>query len=113
MNKKASDITGEILGRIFENYSKILPLKVVFENNFVLAFHHPKPSYPKHIIITPKKQIKDLVELTNNEIYITEIFKAVPVILENEGILDYHLVVNGGEYQKVKQVHLHLYSTED
>lgn len=110
MNKKASDITGEILGRIFENYSKILPLKVVFENNFVLAFHHPKPSYPKHIIITPKKQIKDLIDLTNTEIYITEIFKAVPVILENEGILDYHLVVNGGEYQKVKQVHFHLYS---
>lgn len=110
MKKQVSSLTGETLGRIFENYSKILPLKTVFENDFVLAFFHSKPSYPKHIIITPKKQIKDLTELTNNEIYITEIFKAVPVILEKEKMTDYHLVVNGGEYQNIKQVHFHLYS---
>lgn len=39
------------------------PIEKVYESDRVLAFFHTKPSYKKHIVIVPRKHIKDLVSL--------------------------------------------------
>ena len=50
-----------IVGNTFEKFSKVLPVDRVFENDKVIAFWHPKPFWEKHILIVPKKKIKNIV----------------------------------------------------
>lgn len=39
-----------------------LEIGKVFEDERVLAFHHPKPSSPVHVVVIPKRHIASLLE---------------------------------------------------
>jgi histidine triad (HIT) family protein len=41
-----------------------IPAKIVYEDEFVLAFHDIKPQAPTHVLIVPKKPIPRLSEAT-------------------------------------------------
>ena len=49
-----------IVGTTFESLSGALPVKRVYENDKVIAFWHPKPFWEQHILIVPKKKIKNV-----------------------------------------------------
>ena len=91
----------------------LIPIDRLYETERVVAFHHPKPSHQIHILIVPKRQIRSLLALTETEISIVQdvIFTTQHLVkaleLEEGG---FSLVVNGGAYQNVKQVHWHLIS---
>lgn len=100
-----------IVGVAFGKLNKLLPVERIKENKYVLAFKHPKPAYKIHILIIPKKAIKNLSSLKNYK-YIEEVFKTAQELvdeldLENK---NYRIITNGGENQKVKQLHFHLIS---
>ncbi|MFL7871343.1 MAG: HIT domain-containing protein, partial [Anaerolineales bacterium] len=40
-----------------------IPAKRLRETETLLAFHHPKPSYPFHVVLVPKQTISSLMEL--------------------------------------------------
>jgi histidine triad (HIT) family protein len=104
-----------IVGIAFGKFDKLLPVKRVYENDYVLAFWHPKPYWQKHILIVPKKAIKDLHSIKEEEIeYISETHKAIQKIVLEQGFdkTDYTVVTNGGTRQEVKQLHFHLGSGE-
>lgn len=91
--------------------SKILPVKKVYEDEFVLAFHHPKPFWETHIVIVPKKSIGNLDEAGDVDLeYISRIVKVARDLVKQYGFgkLGYRLLTNGGKYQKVKYLHFHL-----
>ena len=102
-----------VVGIAFGKLTKLLPVKRVSQNKYYLAFYHPKPSYKIHILIIPKKGIRNLQFIDEkNEIYITECIKAVGKIakdlkLEKDG---YRLIANGGKHQEIPQLHFHLIS---
>ena len=79
----------------------------------MVAFWHPKPFWEKHILIIPKKQIKNITSLKYEDCeYLFEVFKVAGEIVneldwEKEG---YSLLVNGGKRQEVNQLHFHLHS---
>ena len=52
-----------IVGTTFESLSGALPIKRVYENDQVIAFWHPKPFWEQHVLIVPKKKIKNIVSL--------------------------------------------------
>ena len=104
-----------IVGIAFGKFNKLLPVKRVYENDFVLAFWHPKPYWQKHIIVVPKKAIKDLQSMKEEDNkYISEVFKAIQKIVVEQGWdkEDYTVITNGGSRQEVKQLHFHLGSGE-
>ena len=104
-----------IVGIAFGKFNKLLPVKRVYENEYVLAFWHPKPYWEKHILVVPKKAIKDLHSIKDDDtIYVSEIFKAIrKIVVEQEWDKeDYTVVTNGGSRQEVKQLHFHLGSGE-
>jgi histidine triad (HIT) family protein len=83
------------------------------ETKTLLAFHHPQPSYPVHILLVPKRALRRFTDLTvaDSEL-ISEIIQTAQSLiaefnLERGG---YRLIVNGGDYQAVPQLHFHLIS---
>lgn len=95
--------------------SKLLPVKRVKETDKVLAFWHPKPFWEKHILLVPKKPIKNITSLnTDDYAYIQEIYKLTKEIVEELGWdkTEYTVLTNGAGRQEVNQIHFHLCSGE-
>jgi histidine triad (HIT) family protein len=106
---------GLILHWIFAYFSFAIPGKRLAERDSVLAFHHPSPSYPLHILIVPKAKFRSLVDLPSDDhIFEVELFSLVNELvkmfkLESKG---YRLIVNGGNAQEVDHLHFHLISDD-
>ena len=108
-------IGGLILHWIFSYFSFVIPGKRLAETDSVLAFHHPSPSYPLHILVVPKSKVKSLIDLPSNDhLFEVELFSVVKELvkmfnLESKG---YRLIVNGGSAQEVDHLHFHLISDD-
>lgn len=79
----------------------------------MIAFWHPKPFWEKHILLVPKKSIKNITRLESEDYpYIVEIYKVVKEIVEEFGWdkSEYTILTNGGNRQEVNQLHFHLHS---
>jgi histidine triad (HIT) family protein len=98
---------------VFAHMSFALPISRLRETERLLAFYHPRPVYPVHVLIVPKKTIPSLMALSRNdadllvEIYETVHSLVAELALEEKG---YRLIANGGPYQEVAQLHFHLIS---
>lgn len=104
---------GVLLNWTFSYFSFCLPVDRLIETTTLLAFHHPAPSYPTHVLIVPKRKYKSLLDLSlRDDVFMVSLFEAVQALvrrfdLEARG---YRLVVNGGEAQEVAHLHFHLIS---
>ena len=88
-----------------------IPVKRLYETETLLAFHHPKPSYPFHVLLVPKKAVVSLAELSaTHSAFLTDLFSTVPILVDEFQLPAYRLIVNGGEYQDFPQLHFHLIS---
>ena len=93
--------------------SFVIPAKRLRETDTLLAFHHPKPSYPFHVVFVPKQAIPSLMELNPTEsTFLSDLFTAVQSIVAEFQLPAYRLIVNGGEYQDFPHLHFHLISGE-
>lgn len=109
-----SPVMGRMVGIAFQHFSWAIPVKKVYQNRNVIAFYHPKPSYENHLIISPKRAIKNLQKMASDNFieYFVKIWEAVKDICEMYP--EYHdsfvLVANGGKRQEVGQVHFHMFT---
>jgi histidine triad (HIT) family protein len=111
-----SPIARVIIGWIFTHMSFALPLKHLRETATLIAFHHPKPSYPFHVLIVPKKGLASLKDLTPaDSAFMVDLFQTVNGLVAEFGLEDngYRLICNGGAYQDVPQLHFHLISDKE
>ena len=110
-----STIAGLWIGWLFTHFSFVIPIKRLRETESLMAFHHPQPSYPIHILIVPKRPYPDLLALeTADTPFLIELFQVVQSLilefhLDQSG---YRLITNGGTYQDVPHLHFHLVSGE-
>ena len=108
-----TSLGGALVGLYFGVACPLLPAERLGETEYVVAFHHPRPSYPVHVLIVPKKRIPHFLALTAETMPYAEhaLLMAQQLVrklkLEDTG---YRFLVNGGMYQDVKQVHFHLVS---
>jgi len=102
---------GRLIGWMFEHMNFAIPLKRLRETETLMAFHHPKPSYPFHVLIVPKKAVKTLMDLDAKETaFLSDLYSTVQSLVEEFHLPAYRLIVNGGEYQDFPQLHFHLVS---
>ena len=90
-----------------------LPVARLFESETLLAFFHPQPAYPFHVLITPKENIPDLMALdTHNSSFLNESYKVAQKIISDYQLdqSGYRLIVNGGNFQDFPLLHFHLIS---
>jgi histidine triad (HIT) family protein len=99
------------IGWIFEYMSFAIPVKRLRETETLMAFHHPKPSYPFHVLLVPKKAVASLQELDSKDTaFLSDLYSTVQSLVEEFQLPAYRLIVNGGEYQDFPQLHFHLIS---
>ena len=87
-----------------------IPAKRLRETETLLAFYHPKPSYPFHVVLVPKQTIPSLMELDPASTFISDLFTAVQSLVTEFQLPAYRLIVNGGEFQDFPHLHFHLTS---
>jgi len=119
-------LTDEILFFVYTNIRKligwssvrmipVLPVQRLKETDTLIAFHHPKPSYPMHILLVPKRAIVSLSEVSEEDgDFFADLCRCglslvLRCKLEQSG---YRLILNGGAYQEFPQLHFHLTSNE-
>jgi histidine triad (HIT) family protein len=96
---------------MFEYMSFAFPVKRLRETETLMAFLHPKPSYPFHVLLVPKKAVGTLMDFDAKETaFLSDLYAAVQSLVEEFQLPAYRLIVNGGEYQDFPQLHFHLVS---
>lgn len=89
-----------------------LPCDKVFENDKVIAFKDIHPVAPVHILIVPKKEIKALQDMQDEDFdLMKDVVKAAQEIAQEFGIdKGYRLLTNNGSLagQTVFHLHFHL-----
>jgi histidine triad (HIT) family protein len=91
--------------------SKKSPAAIVYEDKDILAFKDIKPVAPVHILVIPKKHIKNMNSLTtqDNKI-ITKIISEIPNIAKKLRIKSgYRVVINTGKKAQEEISHLHFH----
>jgi histidine triad (HIT) family protein len=100
-----------LIGWIFAHMSFAIPLKRLRETEMLIVFHHPRPAYPFHVLLVPKKAVPSLKELdTTDTSFFTDLYSIVQNLVDEFQLPAYRLIVNGGEYQDFPQLHFHLVS---
>jgi histidine triad (HIT) family protein len=99
-----------LTGWIFAYMSFVIPAQRLRETDTLLAFHHPKPSHPFHVIILPKKDIHSFNDLDPLDPFLADLVTSVRSLVAEYHLPAYRLIVNGGEYQEFPHLHFHLIS---
>jgi histidine triad (HIT) family protein len=100
-----------LIGWIFANMSFVIPVKRLRETQTLMAFYHPKPAYPFHILIIPKKAMQSLADINTADVnFLIDLFSTVQSLVKEFHLTAYRLILNGGEYQDFPQLHFHLVS---
>jgi histidine triad (HIT) family protein len=87
----------------------IIPKKFIYEDKDLMVFPDIHPLKPIHLLIIPKKHIKDFLDIKDDKLW-GKIRKVAQNLvkeqkLENKG---YRVAVNGGGAQLVEHLHVHL-----
>lgn len=99
------------VGWMFAHMSFAIPVKRLRETETLLAFYHPKPAYSFHVLIVPKKAVASLAGLSPADTaFISDLISTVQDIVAEFKLPAYRLILNGGEFQDVPQLHFHLVS---
>ena len=102
-----------LIGWIFAHMSFAIPVKRLHETDTLMAFHHPKPAYPFHVLLVPKKAVASLKDFdATDTAFLTDLYSMVQNIVNEFRLPAYRLIVNGGEFQDFPQLHFHLISND-
>lgn len=104
-----------IAGIVFSRASFLIPVKRLRETDSWMAFNHPHPSYPVHIVIIPKRRIANWLALPIDDLPLYSEFIGITLGMIRDFCLEeagYRLIINGGKYQSFPQLHFHLVAGE-
>jgi histidine triad (HIT) family protein len=101
-----------LLAWVLKNMSFALPVERLSETATLLAFLHPAPAYPLHILLVPKRPIPSLSELdprADSE-FLADVYATTQKLVRQFNLEagGYRLIVNGGKYQDFPYLHFHL-----
>jgi histidine triad (HIT) family protein len=88
-------------------------LRVVHEDELVLAFHHTKPFWEKHVVVVPKKHVRSLTTVSAEDAALTRrLLSVVQEVAREFELRDgaASVLTNLGGYQDSKHLHVHIHS---
>ncbi len=107
-----SRLSAHFIGFAFQHFSALMPLKRHFENTLVIVFSHPKPCFDLNLLVVPKKRIPAFSSLQldkpEDRLSALSIFETARTTASQKSLSCFTLMINGGRYQEVPQLHLHL-----
>ncbi len=86
-------------------------VEVAIQTDDVIAFHHTRPYWPVHIVVTPKTHVSSLLDLgSGGEAVLTSVFAVVrqvaAAVVAEHGAR--RVGTNLGAYQDSKHLHFHV-----
>ena len=100
---------------LFKQMNPLLPVDRLYENDDWMAFHHPQPDYPLHILILHTQGFAKLSEApTDQPALFTSLFEIIKNLIKQFDLdsRGYRLITNGGPNQLIPQWHWHLISEQ-
>ncbi|MBS0620830.1 MAG: histidine triad nucleotide-binding protein [Verrucomicrobia bacterium] len=98
-----------VFGKIIQGE---LPCDKVFENEWIIAFKDIHPLAPVHLLIVPKKEIRNLQAMEPQDFFLLgEVVRVAQILAEEFDIEEgYRLVTNNGALggQMIFHLHFHL-----
>ena len=103
-----NDVAGLFASVVVNKMPRLIP-NVILETDKTIVFKHPRPKYRIHYMFVPKKDIKNIGELTDKDgEYIVDLFSTILAVVNKLGTKNYKLWTNGPEKQDVTYLHFHL-----
>jgi histidine triad (HIT) family protein len=95
-----------------------IPSGKVYENDSVYAFNDIHPISPVHVLVVPKKHVKNVNDIDSDSgQMLSDLFVAVKEIAAMKGLKErgYRVIINNGKAagQEVFHLHLHLLGGRD
>lgn len=105
---RPSDLAGLLASAGIQRASFALP-RVVKETDRCIAIDHPFPKMPVHFIIFPKKDIKDIGDISvDEEPYVADCLAVIRALVVEKHLWRYRVETNGPGLQHVTYLHFHL-----
>ncbi len=102
------DLLGLLASVGIQKFSGLMPFKVV-ETEKTVVIKHPFSSDQVHYVIIPKKDIKNIGEISETDApYLADAFFVAKWIIEREKLSKYRIYTNGDGSQDVTYLHFHL-----
>ncbi|MCR4324284.1 MAG: HIT domain-containing protein [Candidatus Curtissbacteria bacterium] len=84
---------------------------LIAETKKAIAIHDINPVASTHILIIPKKHIDSVLTVSEEDSGdIIELYRVAKKIVEDKKLDAFRLTFNGGKYQHVPHLHMHLIS---
>lgn len=105
---QAKELLGLLTSVGVQKFGALAP-SVVKETEKTLVIEHPSPQARLHYLVIPKRDIKNIGELSDADgEYLLDAFKSVREIVRENNLTNYRLITNGPGYQGVTYLHFHL-----
>ncbi|MFA5075795.1 MAG: histidine triad nucleotide-binding protein [Patescibacteria group bacterium] len=93
--------------------NKEIPAELVFTDDLLVVIKDINPKAPIHLLLIPKKHLKSVAQMTEEDIeLIGRLFYRAKLLAQENGIAEsgYKLVINNGRDggQAIDHLHLHL-----
>jgi hypothetical protein len=103
-----ADLLGLIASVGIQKFPGLIP-SVVLETDRTIVVKYPFPLERIHYLIIPKKDIKDIGEISEvNAQYLIDAYLVVRRIIEEEKLSKYQLFTNGPGFQDMTYLHFQL-----
>ncbi|MGH9929583.1 MAG: HIT domain-containing protein [Pyrinomonadaceae bacterium] len=104
--------TNELLGlaaSVGVQRLRALAPSVVKETDKTIVIEHPSPQARIHYLVIPKKDMKNIADLSDSDgEYLLDAFKVAGAIIREKNLTNYRLTTNGPGYQTATYLHFHL-----
>ncbi len=105
---ESKDVLGILASIGMQNLDSVIPNKIA-ETDKTIVIENPFPEADIHYLILPKKDIKDIGQLDEENIaYINDAYKLMNDIIVKDNLKDYKIVTYGPGYQHATYLHFHL-----
>ena len=107
-----ADLAGLLASVGIQKFPGLIP-SVVLETDKTIVIVHPFDKDATHYLIIPKKDIKNIGEISEADLpYLDDVFFVARRIIEKKRLVKYRLSTNGPGLQDVTYLHFHLWSGE-
>ncbi len=81
-----------------------------YESEKVMVFPDIYPLRPVHLLVMPKKHVKDFIDFTNDSELWSELKTVIQKLIKQTGLdkKGYRLGINGGGAQLIDHLHIHI-----
>ena len=105
---QANELLGLLTSVGLQRFPALVP-SVIKETDKTIVIESPNPQARIHYLVIPKRDIKNIGELSDADgEYLIDAFKVVREIVKEKNLTDYRLTTNGPGYQGVTYMHFHL-----